>query len=91
MEEPGRGERAARSHTASLSVSMEIFKSVAKQTGITLASDTEELVDLALAFSLTSLPEGRRVGVVTGGGCWGFSQLTRARSMAYRSLAFHRR
>ncbi|MEM4949562.1 MAG: DUF6125 family protein [Candidatus Jordarchaeales archaeon] len=65
------GARAARSHTASVAGSLQVFKGVAKQTGIILASDCEELIDLAVAFSLSPLPEGRRIGVVTGGGGWG--------------------
>lgn len=65
------GAMAARSHTASIAGSLQVFKAAARQVGITLASDCEELADLAVAFSLSPLPEGRKVGIVTGGGGWG--------------------
>jgi len=67
----GRGEagtRATASHTASLAGSREIWNAVTNQAGVVTAGDTEELVDIALAFNF--LPEIRRrnVGVVGGGG-----------------------
>lgn len=65
------GTKAARSHTASIAGSLQVFKAAARQTGIILASDCEELTDLAVAFSLSPLPEGQKVGIVTGGGGWG--------------------
>jgi len=65
------GARAARSHTASIAGSLQVFRAAARQAGVTLASDCEELADLAVTFSLSPLPEGRKVGIVTGGGGWG--------------------
>ncbi|MHA1578753.1 MAG: acetate--CoA ligase family protein [Candidatus Freyarchaeota archaeon] len=64
------GSEAARSHTSSVSGSVEIFRSVAKQTGIILAENSDELVDYATAFAKCPLPSGRRVGILSGAGGW---------------------
>ncbi len=64
------GGEAAHSHTSSIAGSIQVFRSVAKQTGITLAENSDELVDYATAFSKSPLPKGRRVGILSGAGGW---------------------
>ncbi|MGQ9722906.1 MAG: acetate--CoA ligase family protein [Candidatus Jordarchaeum sp.] len=64
------GSEAAHSHTSSIAGSIQVFRSVAKQTGIILAENSDELVDYATAFAKCPLPEGRRVGILSGAGGW---------------------
>ena len=70
----GRGEqgrRAARSHSVALAGSFDLFHSVFEQAGVVIAESTEELVDLAAAFSSLPRTRGKRVAVMTMGGGWG--------------------
>jgi acyl-CoA synthetase (NDP forming) len=64
------GSQAAHSHTSSVTGSIQIFRSIAKQTGIILAENSDELVDYATAFSKCPIPKGRRVGILSGAGGW---------------------
>jgi acyl-CoA synthetase (NDP forming) len=67
------GRRAALAHTAHHPGDEAAFARAFADGGIPVAADQEELVDLALAFSRTKLPAGRRVGIVTtsgGSGTW---------------------
>jgi acyl-CoA synthetase (NDP forming) len=67
----GRGEagtRATASHTASLAGSREVWNTVVSQAGAISAVDTEELVDIALAFNFLPEIHRRNVGVVGGSG-----------------------
>jgi acyl-CoA synthetase (NDP forming) len=66
-----QGERAAMSHSGSLAGPFELFRGAMEQAGIIEAETTEELVDLAAAFSALPVPPGDRVGVMTLGGGWG--------------------
>lgn len=66
-----QGERAVLSHSGSLAGPFELFKGAMRQAGIIEAETSEELVDLAAAFSSLPLPRGKRVGVMTMGGGWG--------------------
>ena len=67
----GRGEsgaRAASSHTASLTGSIQTWNAAIRQAGAIPAASFEEMIDLAVTFSfLDSLP-GLRVGIVSAGG-----------------------
>ncbi len=65
------GERAVRSHSGALAGPIELFRGMLDQAGIVEAETTEELVDLAAAFSALPMPRGRRVAVMTMGGGWG--------------------
>ncbi len=65
------GSRAAQSHTGALAGSFQIFESVMKQTGIMIAMNPTELLELSAAFDSYPLPKGNRVGIVTLGGGWG--------------------
>ena len=69
------GARAARSHTASLAGSHEVFVAASRQAGAAVVRSLDEMVDLAVALS-TRLREvaGPRAVLVSGGG--GFSVLT---------------
>ncbi len=64
------GKRAAASHTASLAGSYEAYKAVFERYGVIEGNDTEEMVDIAGAFSNYAgrLPAGNRVGIFTGSG-----------------------
>ncbi len=69
------GARAAASHTASLAGSYQAYQGVFQRYGIIEGGDTEEMVDIAAAFSYhgRNLPKGKRVGICTasgGGGGW---------------------
>lgn len=66
-----QGERAVLSHSGSLAGPYELFRGAMEQVGIIEAESTEELVDLAAAFSSLPVPSGNRVGVMTLGGGWG--------------------
>ncbi len=66
-----QGERAVLSHSGSLAGPFELFRGAMEQAGIIEAETTEELVDLAAAFSTLPVPRGPRVGVMTLGGGWG--------------------
>ena len=63
-----KGAGAAKSHTASLAGSYEVFKSVSKQANIILADDLEELFDIAKVMSYNLIPSGNRVCIITNSG-----------------------
>jgi acetate---CoA ligase (ADP-forming) len=62
------GSRAAAAHTGSLGGSDLAANAVFAQTGVLRADSTEELFDLAMAFSLQPLPKGNRVAIVSDAG-----------------------
>ncbi|MCL2585307.1 MAG: CoA-binding protein [Streptosporangiales bacterium] len=67
------GRRAALAHTAHDTGDAAAYERALADGGIHVASDQEELVDLALAFSRTKPPAGPKVGIVTtsgGSGTW---------------------
>jgi acyl-CoA synthetase (NDP forming) len=66
-----QGERAVLSHSGSLAGPFELFRGAMEQAGVVEAETTEELVDLAAAFSSLPVPRGSKVGVMTLGGGWG--------------------
>ncbi|MHA1207752.1 MAG: acetate--CoA ligase family protein [Candidatus Freyarchaeota archaeon] len=65
------GASAARSHTASVVGSTQVFNAVAKQNNIVTCESAEELIDYTVAFSIGRFPRGRRIGIITPGGGWG--------------------
>ncbi|HOD13158.1 MAG TPA: CoA-binding protein [Spirochaetota bacterium] len=65
------GSKAASSHTGAMAGSFQIFESVMRQTGIMMAMNPTELLELSAAFDGYPLPKGNRVGIVTLGGGWG--------------------
>ena len=64
------GERAAASHTAALAGSYSTYQAMFRKYGIIEGRDTDEMVEIAMGFSLFGhcLPKGKRVGIVTGSG-----------------------
>lgn len=65
------GNRAAASHTGSMSSDLRIFNAVCKQTGIVRVEQPMDMLDLAAAFSSLPLPKGNRAAIMTLGGGWG--------------------
>lgn len=65
------GSKAASSHTGAMAGSFRIFESVMRQTGIMVAMNPTELLELSVVFDGCPLPKGNRVGVITLGGGWG--------------------
>lgn len=66
------GGRAAASHTGSIAGSIQVYEGVFKQTGVIRAEGIDEALDYIVAFSNVwfklGIPQGNRVGVVTGPG-----------------------
>lgn len=67
----GRGEagkKLAFSHTASLAGSMDIWRAISKQHGITLVGNFQELIDQVVAFTFLPPITGRKLIIIGGGG-----------------------
>lgn len=65
------GARSVASHTASMGGSRVIWQSILKQAGAIQVSDTEELAQVNLAFSMLPPRAYRGISVVGGGGAIG--------------------
>ncbi|MCP4751616.1 MAG: hypothetical protein GY866_12035 [Proteobacteria bacterium] len=65
------GRQAAASHSGSMAGSMDIYRAVFRQSGMIQAETSQQLIDLAKAFSVYPVPQGNRVGILTLGGGWG--------------------
>jgi acyl-CoA synthetase (NDP forming) len=65
------GARAAKSHSGAMAGLRELFDATFRQAGIIGASTTDEMLELAAAFSSLPLPQGNRVAILTRGGGWG--------------------
>lgn len=75
------GQRAARSHTASMAGWSAAYDAVFRRYGIVTAADPDEAVAIAAAFVTCPLPRGDRVAVVTtsgGAGAWAADALAGA-------------
>ncbi len=64
----GSGARAAHSHTATLAGEDRIYDAVFRQTGVIRVDGIDELIDTAGTLLRQPIPEGRKVGILTGGG-----------------------
>ena len=67
----GRGQAGSRmtfSHTASLAGSFPVWEAMVKQAGAVSVNDFDELIDLTVAFNFLPKVQGKRVGVIGGGG-----------------------
>jgi acyl-CoA synthetase (NDP forming) len=62
------GQRAARSHTASLGGSREIWEAVARQGGAVTVTGFEEFVDTLMGFAFLPKPPGPKTAIVSGPG-----------------------
>ncbi|MCX6005374.1 MAG: CoA-binding protein [Chloroflexi bacterium] len=65
------GSRVATSHTASMTGTPQIWKSLFKQCGVVQVNNQDELVNAVMAFSYLNLPKGNRVSILSNSG--GFS------------------
>jgi len=65
------GARAARSHSGSIAGDRRVFEAAAAQAGVIIVRSSEELVEMAKAFSAFPIPKGNHVGIMTQGGGWG--------------------
>lgn len=63
-----QGAAAAASHTGSLAGADQMFDSIFAECGAWRAQTMQELVDLAYACSISALPLGNRLGVITPSG-----------------------
>ncbi len=73
------GQRAAASHTASLSGSHTAYRAIFERYGIIEADDPDEAIAIAGILATCPLPKGKRVAVSTvsgGGGAWMSDVLT---------------
>ncbi|MHC1604797.1 MAG: acetate--CoA ligase family protein, partial [Candidatus Methanofastidiosia archaeon] len=62
------GAMAASSHTGSLAGADTIYDAAFKQAGLIRTYSSEELFDIAKAFSYQELPKGNKVAIITDGG-----------------------
>ena len=62
------GARAAASHTGALAGSADIWKAVARQTGVLRVHGFEAFLDAMMAFSLLPDTIGRRMAIISGPG-----------------------
>ncbi len=62
------GARAALSHTGALAGSGRVWEGALRQAGVIAVASFEEALDCLYAFHLQPLPEGKRVGIISGPG-----------------------
>ena len=62
------GAATAASHTGAMAGSQKMWQALYRQTGVTRVSSMNECVDAIMAFSLLSVPAGRGVFLIGGGG-----------------------
>ncbi|EZH66685.1 hypothetical protein DH09_12265 [Bacillaceae bacterium JMAK1] len=67
------GQEAAMSHTASMTGSDEMFRTIAKQYGVVIANDVDDLVDLMKIFSRAKQMHGKRVATISNSGAAGIT------------------
>ncbi|MBM7630916.1 acetate--CoA ligase family protein [Geomicrobium sediminis] len=67
------GQEAAMSHTASMTGSDEMFQTIAKQYGVVIANDVDDLVDLMKIFSRAKQMHGKRVATISNSGAAGIT------------------
>jgi acyl-CoA synthetase (NDP forming) len=68
------GARAASTHTASLTGSVQLFDAACRQAGVQICDHMLEMFDFADALAHQPLPRGNRIGIASGGG--GFCVVT---------------
>ena len=62
------GQKAAASHTASLTGSEAVFDAFVDQKGIIRVEDIEDIIDLAGLIENNRMPKGKKLGIVTTSG-----------------------
>jgi acetyltransferase len=65
------GLKAAKSHTGALAGNDKIYDAAFKQAGVIRVDEIQDLFDVAITLNSQPLPQGNRVGIVTGGGGFG--------------------
>lgn len=68
------GARAAATHTASMTGSLQLFDAACRQAGVIVCDHMLEMFDFAEALASQPLPRGKRIGIASGGG--GFCVVT---------------
>lgn len=61
-----KGDQESLSHTGSMAGNQEIYEGALRQAGIFCVNSTQMLLDLSQTLSVCSLPEGRRIAILTG-------------------------
>lgn len=61
-----KGDQESLSHTGSMAGNQEVYEGALRQAGILCVNSTQMLLDLSQALSVCSLPEGRRIAILTG-------------------------
>lgn len=72
------GQKAAASHTASLTGSDEVFQAFVQQKGIIRVEDVDDIIDLAGIIEKLPLPAGKGLGIVSTSGGAGILLADRA-------------
>jgi acyl-CoA synthetase (NDP forming) len=65
------GNRAVSSHTGAMAGAGEIWEALVRQAGAVMASDIDEMLDLAALYSLSTAPRGKRVCLLSVSGGFG--------------------
>jgi acyl-CoA synthetase (NDP forming) len=83
------GARAASSHTGSLAGDSSVFDAAAAQSGIVLAHDLDDLIDLMVGFSCPVWTRGRKVAILceSGGGAVSASDTAEAFDLEVPALS----
>jgi acetyltransferase len=76
------GARAALSHTGSLAGADSVFDGAIRGAGIIRARNEEHMLDIVEALAGCSLPQGRRIGIITQSGGAGVLMADRAEELA---------
>ncbi|HSR11494.1 MAG TPA: CoA-binding protein, partial [Thermodesulfobacteriota bacterium] len=82
------GMRAARSHTASMTGTPEMWKSLFRQTGVVQVDSFDEMVNAVMAFSRCPLPRGKGVSLITNSGGFSVIQTDLCRKAGLEMPAF---
>jgi acyl-CoA synthetase (NDP forming) len=61
-----KGDQESLSHTGSMAGNQEVYEGALRQAGIFCVNSTQMLLDLSQTLSVCSLPEGRRIAILTG-------------------------
>ena len=78
------GARAAASHTGSLAGEDAVFDGIARQHGIIRARNEQHMLDMMAAFTLTDIPSGSGIAIVTQSGGAGAMMADRAEELGYQ-------
>ncbi|RJO66654.1 MAG: CoA-binding protein [Myxococcales bacterium] len=66
-----KGAKAAKSHTAAVSGSHQVFLASVREAGGIVANSMDELINMIGAFHSNPVPKSNRAGILTLGGGWG--------------------